>query len=105
MHRSLPDGETRRVVGIEDAPPIGVNLMDVVAIPQWMRTVRAHDVGDLAPRQIRLPNVLAQAVSDIDTKSVDPAIGPEPHGAPEVLAHVVVLPVEIWLLGCETVEV
>ena len=76
--------------------------MDVIAIPERMRTVRSYDVGDLAPRQVRLRHVFAETVGDVDTESVDPPIGPEAHGVSEVCPHVLVFPVEIRLLGRET---
>src|SRR6187551_3029792 len=105
MHGGFADGETGRVVGVEDAPPIGVDLVYVIAIPERMRTVRAHDVGNLTPGRVWLRHVLTQAVCDIDAKSVDSSIGPEAYGAPEVLPYLIVLPVEVGLFGGEAVEV
>jgi hypothetical protein len=105
MHNGLCDCIPRRIVGVEDPPPVGVDLVNVVAIPERMGAVLSHQVGNLTPRLVRLGHVLAQAVGHIDPKPVDSAVGPEANGAAEVLANFLVLPVEVRLLSSETVEI
>src|SRR4029453_8302632 len=83
---------TGRIIGVEDPPPLRIDLVNVVAIPEWVGSVQSHDVGDLTPGRVRLRHVLAQAVSDIDPESVDSTIGPEADGVPEVSPHFLVLP-------------
>jgi len=105
MHDGFTNGESRWIVGVENAPPIRVNLVHVVAIPERMRAVRPHDVSDLDPRRIRLRHVLAQSVSNVDPESVDTVVSPKAYGLPEVLTNLLVLPIKIRLFGRETVEV
>jgi hypothetical protein len=73
MHNGLCDCIPRRIVGVEDPPPVGVDLVNLVAIPERMRAVLSHQVGNLTPRLVRLGHVLAQAVGHIDPKPVGSA--------------------------------
>jgi hypothetical protein len=105
MYVSLRDCVAGRFVGVEDPPPIGIDLVNVVAIPERVGAVLTHQVGDLTPRRVRLRQILAQAMGHIDPKSVHPAVGPEAQCVTEVGPHFLVLPVEIRLLRGEEVEV
>ena len=54
MYSRLCDCVTRRIVGVEYPSPVGVDLVHVVAIPERVRAVLPGQVGDLAPRRVRL---------------------------------------------------
>src|SRR6185436_3129229 len=105
VHRGFGHRITGWVVVVQDTAPVGIDLMHVVAIPERVRAVRSDDVRDLTPRRVRLRHVLAQAVRDVDPKTVDAAVGPEAYGPAKVVPYFFVLPVEIRLLGREAVKV
>ena len=96
----------RRVVLVEDLPPLGVDLVHLVAVVERVGAVQRHvDVlqGRLAAQ--RLGQVLGQRVGHVDAVAVDPAVGPEAQGGQEVVADLPVVPVEVGLLGGEQVAV
>src|SRR5215216_4909025 len=47
MYVGLRNCITGWIVRIKNPPPVGVDLVHVVAIPQWMRAVDSDHVGDL----------------------------------------------------------
>ena len=101
-----PPRRPRGVVLVEDLPPLSVDAVHFVPVPERMSPIQQADQGRLAVEPLeRLGEVLGQAVCHIDAEPVDPAVGPEPEGLEEVVADLTVVPVQVRLLGGEQVQV
>ena len=79
--------------------------MDLVTIPVRMvdrvrSERRPHDRAD-----IREAVGLDETVSHVDAEAVDPSLEPEVHRFLKLCPHAVVVPVEVWLLRREQVQV
>ncbi len=85
--------------------------MHLVAVVEGVRAGREVREGGLAARRVvaevaqRLLEVLGEGVRHVDAEAVHAPVGPEAQGAAEVLADVLVVPVEVGLLGREQVQV
>ena len=104
LHPGLGDRGARRVVLVEHRAPLGVDLVDVIAVDDRMAAVDGQGV-ELGLARQRLGEILREHVRDVDAEAVDPAVRPEPQRPDEVLAHLGVLPVEVGLLDGEEVQV
>ena len=104
LHPRLGDRGAGRVVLVEHRPPLGVDVVHVVAVDDRVAAVDRHGVEFGLARQ-RLGEILREHVGDVDAEAVDAAIRPEPQRAHEVLAHLRVVPVEVGLLDGEEVQV
>ncbi len=107
----LGDRHPGRRVGVEDLPPVPVDLVDVVPVVEGVGAggeVRerrlAAQLGGAEVAQ-RFGQVLDQRVRHVDPEAVDAAVGPELERGAEVGADLLVLPVQVGLLGREQVEV
>src|SRR5450755_5078363 len=86
-------------------PPPAVDVMDLVTIPMGMvdrvrGERRPHDRAD-----IREAVGLDETVGHVDAEAVDPSLEPEVHRFLKLCPHTVVVPVEVWLLRREQVQV
>ena len=82
VHPCLRHADPRRVVLVEDLPPFGVDVMDLVPVPERMGPVLDGLIARIrlgGQRLERLGKVLGQAVRHIDPEPVDPSVGPEPQ--------------------------
>jgi hypothetical protein len=103
------DGDAGRLVGVEDLAPRAVDVVHPVAVPEGVivalrRGVERCGVVAAGVAQ-RRPEVLAQAVCDIDAEAVHAQVEPEPERALELGGDLRVLPVQVGLLGGEDVHV
>lgn len=110
-HPGLGDGHAGWAVGVEDGPPVAVDLVDLVAVEEGVgagrelgERVLAAERGGAQVAQ-GLGEVLGERVGDVDAEAVHAPVGPEAQGGAEVGADLVVVPVEVGLLGCEQVQV
>src|SRR3954453_14222502 len=55
--------------------------------------------------EIGKPGCLQQAVGDIDAEAIDTAIEPEPQDVQELIANLIVVPIEIRLPGVEQMQI
>ena len=56
-------------------------------------------------RHVRQPCRFGHPVGDVDAEAVHPTVQPEPQGPFEIGGYLRVVPVEVWLLGREQVQV
>ena len=105
MNPGFGDGDSWRVILIENPSPIRVHLVNLVAIEYGIGAVVFHD-----RECVRIPvwkrlKIFLQSMGDIDSEPIDAAVRPKAQGVQEVLVHLLVVPVEIRLLLCEQVHV
>ncbi|MPM36628.1 hypothetical protein SDC9_83227 [bioreactor metagenome] len=101
------DGRTGRGVLVEDGAPFGVDLVDLVAVPDRVLAVlEGVEAVDDRPERIEGGiHVLGQPMGHVDPESVRAAVRPEAQGRQEVVADVAAVPVEIGLFLGEKVQV
>ena len=107
----LGDGGAGRAVGVEDAAPLAVDLVDLVTVVVGV-AARRHAVQsqfadrfEIADVAQRLGEVLGEGVGDVHPEAVHTPVGPEAQGGAEVGADLLVVPVEVGLLGGEEVQI
>ena len=91
---------------VEDPVPVAVDLVHAGLTPvRHVGLFAAHRVGVGRGRVVGKPGRLDQAVCDVHTEPVDAPVEPEPQNAAELLAHLVVRPVEVGLCRVEQMQV
>ena len=106
------------VVGVQDPPPVPVDLVDAVLVHERgerLEGVRVErGVGVLARVRdhahagvlgVRVAGLLDEPVGHVHPEAVHAAVQPEPQDGAELLAHLLVLPVQVRLRGVEQVQV
>jgi hypothetical protein len=105
----LGDEHPVAVVGVDDLPPLAVDLVDALLVPHRGAAVlgdlrgAAHRAVVLGP--VRQVGLLDHGVRDVDAEAVRAAVQPEPQRLGELLVHVGVVPVHVRLGGVEHVQV
>ncbi len=103
---------------VEHVAPVAVDLVHAVLGPVGRASPGSSSLGSRPPRVARRPccrprrgRVVGQAVGldhavgDVDAEAVDAAVEPEAQDVAELLAHLVVGPVEVGLRAVEEVQV
>ncbi len=100
----LGDADALPVVGVEQAAPAPVDLVDAVLVE--VRQHRRAEHLDLAARpDVGKPLRLDHPVGDVDAEAVHAEVEPEAQDRLELRVDLGVLPVQVGLLGGEQVEV
>ncbi len=97
-----PDAPAR--VGVEEAAPGAVDLVDPVLVEEGER-LGADEGGLGAAADVRQARGLDHAVGDVDAEAVDAEVEPEAQDGGEFGGDLGVVPVEVGLLGGEEVQV
>lgn len=110
--RGKGDVRERGVVLVKDLPPLFVNLVNLVPVPQSVDIGAGTILHLFIPLLLHLllvwqgqGHVFGQAVGDIDPESLDALVGPESEGLDEIVPNLAVVPVEVGLRSVKQVEV
>ncbi len=105
VHPGFGHRRSRGPVLVEDLPPLGVDVVHLVPVPERVSAGRQRPFSQGGPAGQRLGQVLGQAVGHVHAEAVDAAIGPEPDRGQEVLPDLAVGPVQVRLGHGEQVQV
>ena len=79
QHPRLGNGTARRIIAVEHAAPLAIDLVDLIAVPQRMGAVVNHVIalGEMPPVEVIAVEILGETLRHINAKAVDASIAPK----------------------------
>ena len=103
----LGNGAARRIITVEHAAPLAIDLMDLVAVPQRMGAVLNHVIalGEMPPVEVIAVEILGETVRHINAKAIDASIAPKRQDVAKERMNLGTRPVKVRLLGRKHVQI